>query len=200
MSWIQTFTGKRFYPLYPLKERVMNTEINTFNWGEIALSQVVFIEGAPHATKTAIGEWLEYADPRDAVNKILERNSYIDAHSVAVKLTATDGKNYDTTIYHPIGFLLIVMESGQPKAQAMKQAVAEFVWHFAGPRKMSFKERMELLKFSCAIISELSKTKDAFARTALIAHLRDVYLALGQPMPDVEMIGKDADQLALPGV
>lgn len=178
----------------------MSKEINTFNWGGIALSQVVFIDGAPHPTRAAIGEWLEYEFPAQAMAKILERNPYIDVHSVVVSLTTTDGKNYDTNVYHPIGFLLIVMESGQPKAQAMKQSVAEFVWHFAGPRKMSFKERMELLKFSCAIISELSKTKDAFARTALIAHLREVYLALGQPMPDVVMIGKDADQLALPGV
>lgn len=178
----------------------MNTEISAFNWGGIALSQVVFIDGAPHATNTAIGEWLEYAEPRKAINKILERNTYIDAHSVDVSLTSTDGKNYDTKVYHPIGFLLIVMESGQPKAQDMKQAVAEFVWHFAGPRKMSFKERTELLKLSRTILSDLGKTKDAFVRDALVAHLREVYLALGQPMPDIARLGKNVDQLALPGV
>lgn len=179
----------------------MSKEINAFNWGGIALTETVFIDGAPHPTRAAIGEWLEYADPQKAIDNILTRNPYIESHSIPLRLRGMDGaRDYETTVYHPIGFLLIVMESGQPKAQEMKQAVAEFVWHFAGPRKMSFKERMDLLKFSCAIISELSKTKDAFARTALIAHLREVYLALGQPMPDVVMIGKDADQLALPGV
>lgn len=178
----------------------MSTAINAFNWGDIALSQVVFIDGAPHATRAAIGEWLEYDDPSRAISKIMERNSYIDEHSVVVKLTTTDGKNYDTFVYHPIGFLLIVMESGQPKAQAMKQAVAEFVWHFAGPRKMLFKERTELLKLSRTLYNDLAKTKDAFVRDGLFTHLREVSLALGQPMPDIAKLGKDADQLALPGV
>lgn len=112
-----------------------NTEVTPFHWGDIALSETVFIEGAPHATRFAVGEWLEYADPQNAIDVILGRNPHIKTHSVPVKLTGTDGKKYDTKVYHPIGFLLIVMESGQPKAQQMKQAVAEFVWHFAGPKR-----------------------------------------------------------------
>lgn len=176
------------------------TEVTPFNWGDIALSETVFIDGVPHASRFAIGEWLEYEDPAEGIRKILNRNCYIEEHSVAVKLTATDGKKYDTKVYHPIGFLLIVMESGQPKAQAMKQAVAEFVWHFAGPRKMSFKERTELLKLSRTMVNDLGKTKDAFVRDVLIAHLREVHLALGQPLPDIARLGKDYDQLALPGV
>ncbi|MFA6971630.1 MAG: hypothetical protein WC208_09555 [Gallionella sp.] len=177
-----------------------NTETTPFNWGEIALAETVFIDGAPHATRFAIGDWLEYEDPADGIRKILNRNSYIEEHSVAVKLTATDGKKYDTKVYHPIGFLLIVMESGQPKAQAMKQAVAEFVWHFAGPRKMSFKERTELLKLSRVLLADLGKTKDAFVSEALITHLREVHLTLGQPLPDIARLGKNIDQLVLPGV
>lgn len=82
-------------------------EVTPFHWGEIALSETVFIDGVPHATKTAIGEWLEYAEPRVAVNNILARNSYIEAHSVDINLISTDGKKYDTKVYHPIGFLLI---------------------------------------------------------------------------------------------
>lgn len=178
----------------------MNKEISAFIWGDIALSQVVYIDGIPHATRAAIGEWLEYADPQKAIDNILERNSYIEAHSVPLNLRATDGKNYETFVYHPIGFLLIVMESGQPKAQAMKQAVAEFVWHFAGPRTISFKERTELLKLSRTLFNDLAKTKDAFVRDGLITHLREVQLALGQPMPDIARLGKNIDQLALPGV
>lgn len=177
-----------------------NTETTPFHWGEIALAETVFIDGAPHATRYAIGDWLEYADPQNAMDVILKRNSYIEAHSVPVKLTGTDGKNYDTKVYHPIGFLLIVMESGQPKAQAMKQAVAEFVWHFAGPRKMSFKERTELLKLSRTITNDLGKTKDAFVRDVLLNHLREVHLTMGQPLPDIARLGKNIDQLALPGV
>lgn len=47
--------------------------LQPFQWGDIDLSQVVCISGMPHATRTTIGEWLEYADPRDAINKIIER-------------------------------------------------------------------------------------------------------------------------------
>lgn len=177
-----------------------NTEVTPFHWGDIALAETVFIESAPHATRFAVGEWLEYADPQNAMDVILKRNPYIEAHSVPVKLTGTDGKKYDTLVYHPIGFLLIVMESGQPKAQAMKQAVAEFVWHFAGPRRMSFKERMELLKHGRVLLNNLAKTKDAFERDGLIVQLREVQLALGQPLPDIARLGKNPDQLALPGV
>lgn len=177
-----------------------NTEVTPFHWGGIALSETVFIAGVPHATRFAIGEWLEYDDPIRAISKLLERNPYIDEHSVVVRLTTTDGKKYDTNVYHPIGYLLIVMESGQPKAQAMKQAVAEFVWHFAGPKRMSFKERLDLVKTSCGITGRLAENKDAFVRDVLVSHLREVHLALGQPLPDVARLGKDVDQLALPGV
>lgn len=176
------------------------TEINNFTWGDIALSQVVYVDGIPHATRAAIGEWLEYADPQKAIDNLLDRNSYIEAHSVALKLRGTDGKNYDTFVYHPIGFLLIVMESGQPKAIAMKQAVAEFVWHFAGPRTMSFKERTELLKLSRTLFNDLGRTKDSFIVCGLIAHLQEVHLALGMPLPLLEKLGKDHAQLALPGL
>ena len=176
------------------------TDISNFIWGDIALSQVAYVDGIPHATRAAIGEWLEYADPQKAIDNILARNSYIEAHSVPLNLRGTDGKNYDTFAYHPIGFLLIVMESGQPKAQAMKQAVAEFVWHFAGPRKVNFKERESLLKLRRNLINDLARTKDAFCQQALLADLREVSLACGLPVPDVAFLGKNADQLALPGV
>lgn len=175
----------------------MSQALNRFTWNTIDLSQVVYLDGIPHATRAAIGEWLEYAEPIKAVSKILERNPHIESHSVVVKLTSTDGKNYDTSVYHPIGFLLIVMESGQPKAQAMKVAVAEFVWRFAGPQQLAPKARMELLKMRRTLINDLAKTRDAFARDALLADLRDVSLTLGQPLPAAELLGKDANQLAL---
>lgn len=177
-----------------------SNEITSFTWGGIELSEVVYLDNAPHATRAAIGEWLEYADPQKAVDNILARNSYIEAHSVPLSLRGTDGKKYDTKVYHPIGFLLIVMESGQPKAQAMKQAVAEFVWHFAGPRKMTFKERTELLKLSRTLLNDLVKTKDSFVVQGILTHLREVHLTLGQPLPDLKWLGTDIKQLALPGV
>ncbi|OWY40086.1 hypothetical protein CEK28_04950 [Xenophilus sp. AP218F] len=176
------------------------TQATPFAFGEIELSQTVFIDGVPYATRRAVGEWLEYADPQKAIDKILERNLHIEAHSVPVRLTGTDGKNYETRVYHPIGFLLMVMESGQPKAHEMKAAVAEFVWSFAGPRQLGFRERDSLLRQRRQLVLDLTKLRDAFGRQALMADLRQVSLSLGLPLPDVAWLGKDADQLQLPGL
>jgi len=157
--------------------------VHPFSWGKINLNETVHIENIPHVTRRAVGEWLEYADPQKAIDKILERNSYIDNHSVTVNLTGTDGKNYDTKVYHPIGFLLLVFESGQPKAQAMKQAVAEFVWHFAGPQRLSHKQCMEM----DTQLMRWVKMRDEARTTwqADIAHQRveSFALSLGIPVP-----------------
>lgn len=168
-----------------------------FHWGEIALSQVVDINGIPHATKTAIGEWLEYADPRDAVNKIIERNPYLCRYSTAVKLTAVDGKNRDTEVYHPIGFLLIVMESGQPKAQAMKVAVAEFVWHYVEPPKLSIKERNSYIKEIEQLTERLASTTDAMLYQQRVEALRHYCRIASWPMPNLKLLGTDPKQLSL---
>ena len=168
-----------------------------FSWGQIKLNETIHIDGVPHVTKRAVGEWLEYDDPRKAINKLLERNSYIDDHSVGVNLTSTDGKNYDTKVYHPIGFLLIVMESGQPKAQAMKQAVAEFVWHFAGPQQLSHKQFMEM----DTQLMRWVKMRDEARTTwqADIAHQRVAHYALllGLPVPPREKAFEAIKQPAL---
>lgn len=179
---------------------MQQTQLTPFAHGDIALSEVEFIDGIPHVTRRAIGEWLEYADPQNAIDVILKRNPHLQTYSVPVKLTGTDGKKYDGFLYHPIGFLLIVMESGQPKAHAMKAAVAEFVWRFAGPKHLSFREREALLKLRRTLLLDLGKTRDAFVREALLADLRDVSLAAGQPLPHIAQLGKDAEQLSLQGV
>lgn len=178
----------------------MQTSISTFQFNEISLSQVVHRDGVPHPTRAAIGEWLEYADPQNAVDVILGRNPHIEAWSVPVKLTGTDGKNYDTFVYHPVGFMLIVMESGQPRAKEFKQAVAEFVWHYVKPRDMSLKERTELQKLSRTLLKDLATTTDQFIVDGILSHLRDVHLALGQPLPDIALFGKKINQPALPGI
>lgn len=175
----------------------MKGNISTFVFNEINLNQVVYIDGVPHPTRSAIGEFLEYADPQNAVDVILGRNPHINTWSVPVKLTGTDGKNYDTFVYHPIGFLLIVMESGQPRAHEMKQAVAEFVWRYAGPRNMSFKEETELLKLRRVILADLGKNRDAFVQQALIADLQRISLTIGLPVPDLKFLGTDSKQLVL---
>jgi prophage antirepressor-like protein len=168
-----------------------------YQWGEIALSQVVYIDGIPHITKQAIGEWLEYSEPRKSINKILERNSHIDHYSTDVKLTSVDSKNRDTKVYHPVGFLLIVMESGQPKAIEMKVAVAEFVWQFAGKRDVPMKDRNTYIKEIERLCESLATTRDAMLKKQRIQSLQYFCQLASWPMPDLELLGKDAEQLAL---
>lgn len=176
----------------------MKTEnqLSHFNFEAIDLSEVVHLDGIPHVTRAAIGRWLEYADPQKAIDNIIERNPHLEEHSVALKLGATDGKNYDTYVYHPIGFLLIVMESGQPKAHEKKEAVANFVWNF-NRQPLAPKERMELLKLRRTLINDLARSRDAFAQQALMDDLRRVSQSLGQALPAAELLGKDPKQMAL---
>lgn len=169
----------------------------SFHWGEITLSQVVDINGIPHATKTAIGEWLEYADPRVAINTIVDRNPYLRHYSVDVKLTSTDGKKYDTEVYHPVGFLLIVMESGQPKAQAMKVAVAQFVWHYVEPAEISMRDRNRYISEIERLTERLSVTKDAMLFQQRVEALRHYCRIASWPMPNLSFLGADPKQLSL---
>jgi len=159
-----------------------------FTWGDIELSQTVFIDGVPHATRSAIGNWLEYADSRKHVDKVIERNPHIEHYSTTVNLTAVDGKKRQVSVYHPIGFMLITMESGQPKAQAMKVAVAEFVWHFAGPQQRSFKEIVTLRNQRVNILAKLEKSGNIFVREGLLNDLRAVSLSLGCEVPDALLL------------
>lgn len=169
--------------------------------GDIELSETVMLDGVPHPTRKAIGEWLDYDDPQDGVRKILSRNPHIEAHGTPVNLSGMGGaRTYETKVYHPIGFLLIVMESGQPRAHEMKAAVAEFVWRFAGPRQLSFRESDTLMKRRLVILDRMAKTRDGFVQAALMNDLRDVSLSLGLPVPDVALLGTDARQLAFSGV
>lgn len=102
-----------------------------FHFEELALMETCWITGKPYFTRRAIGEWLEYQGrAQKAVDKIVERNPHIKQFSVAVKLTATDGKKYSTDVYDPIGLQLIVFESNQPKAIQFKVAVAHLVYAY----------------------------------------------------------------------
>jgi prophage antirepressor-like protein len=107
-----------------------STPLQPFRYDAIEMSEACYINGDPHFTRRAIGQWLEYNYPQKAVDKILERNPHINQFSVAVNLTATDGKTYEYRVFNPIGFQLIVFESAQPKAKKYKVAVAKLVWAY----------------------------------------------------------------------
>jgi prophage antirepressor-like protein len=172
-------------------------QITPFSWGEISLTQVAYIDGVPHCTRKAIGEWLEYADGQKAIDNLIARNPHLGDHSVPLSLRGTDGKIYTIEVFHPIGFLLIVMESGQPKAHAMKRAVAEFVWSFAGPKGLTPRLRHDLTRTRIVLLREIEASRDAFVTAALVKTLQDVSLQLGMPLPSMNYLGAGRQQLTL---
>jgi hypothetical protein len=59
-------------------------------------------------TREKLGAALGYANPRDAIARIHARHKErLDARSVVVKLSTTDGKSYDTYVYSIEGALEI---------------------------------------------------------------------------------------------
>lgn len=68
-------------------------------------------------TREQIGQALEYTDPIRAISKLHDRHKLrLDRFSVVTKLTTTDNKNYETTIYNEKGIYEIIRHSKQAKA------------------------------------------------------------------------------------
>lgn len=107
-------------------------DITPFQFQDITLHESCWMGGKPYFTRQSIGEWLGYKQPRSAIKHIIDRNPHIedDRWSVVVNLATTDGKKYDTRVYDPIGFQLIVFRSNQPKAIQYQIAVANLAWAF----------------------------------------------------------------------
>lgn len=173
----------------------------TFEWGDIALSQTLMIDDVPHFTGISIAEWLGYVEPKKAISTLINRNEYLKNYSTVVNMTTVDDKNRSVRVYHPIGFLLIVMESSQPKAKAMKEAVAHFVFHYSeASRKrasMTTSQILALTKTIVSIASQLASTKNAMVYKVLEARLKHLSDMIGDTQPDMTLITKKPDQLAL---
>ena len=103
-----------------------------FQYGQVSLREATQISGTPYFTRRAIGEWLEYDNPQNAINVIVKRNPHISnpEWATGVRLTRVEGGRTVTReieLYNPIGLQLIVFESRQPKAIEYKIAVAKLV-------------------------------------------------------------------------
>lgn len=106
-----------------------------FQYQGVSIQESCWIEGEPYFTGKAIGGFLEYKHPKEAINKIVERNPHINdpRWSTEVSLTSVEGIRKVTRpirIYDPVGLQLIIFESRQPKAISYKIAVANLVWAF----------------------------------------------------------------------
>ncbi len=152
-----------------------------FQYEGMHLQEACFINGEPYFTRRVIGEFLEYTKPQEAIDKIIKRNPYIDdprwsvhpslgcTEGVAVdlKLRSTDGKEYNTRVFNPIGLQLIIFESRQPKAIQYKVAVAHLVYAFMQGRikpKVWSPDRISAIK---QILSE----SHAFKRGKMVKEL-----------------------------
>ncbi len=175
-------------------------DFTTFHRGALDLSETVLIDEVPHITRRAIGELLEYANPQQSIYTLIERNLFVESYSVVISMISADGKNYDTRVYNPIGFLLIAMSSDQPKAIELKIAIAEFVSSYSAFDKMEFKQLDQLRKFYRRTVIELSKTTDTTVRHALINVLHPVCQQLGIPQLFNAQIGHQIHQTDIEAV
>lgn len=76
-------------------------------------------------TREQLGLMLEYAEPNKSIAKIHERNfERLSKWSVFVKMTAPDGKSYETCVYSFMGLLEVCRFSNQKNANA----VIDWAW------------------------------------------------------------------------
>ena len=141
----------------------MESQIATpvsFPYGEIQLSEAVMIHGIPHFTRRAIGEFLGYPDPVNAISTLIERNPYIQKYAATIPLKTRDGRAYKTTVYAPKGLCLLCGEANTKKSTEMlrlifplvgeymwtKEAIAAFIREKTQPLLLFFEKIRKLLK------------------------------------------------------
>lgn len=64
--------------------------------------------------------------------------------------------------------------------------------------RISARERIACSRQISALVERLVRTRDALARAVLLHELRDLCNAVGNPMPDIALLGCDPDQRPLP--
>ncbi|HCU54090.1 MAG TPA: hypothetical protein DIC36_07405 [Gammaproteobacteria bacterium] len=75
---------------------------------------VILHDGDAWLDSETIGKALGYANPRDSILNIFNRNrEELEPYSVTINLMATDGKSYETRIYNEEGTMMICFFSKQ---------------------------------------------------------------------------------------
>ena len=76
-------------------------------------------------TAEEIGRHLGYSNPAEAINRLYQRNqNELKHYTVSVKLTATDGKSYDTRTFSEEGVFIISMLARTNDAKKFRARVA----------------------------------------------------------------------------
>ncbi len=106
-------------------------------------------------TRWQIGTALEYKNPNDAIRNIHSRyRDRLDKFSVALKLSGTDGKQYDTFIYSVKGIYEICRWSRQPKADAFMDWVWDIVEGIrTGELEVSSKSKVRSMEAEARLIN-----------------------------------------------
>jgi len=116
-----------------IQEQTENNII-PFTFEGMALKESCWIEGVPHFTYRAIGEFLEYKEAYNQIRRLVARNPYILRYQTTVNLTVVEGTKNVTRkleVVHPIGMQCIFFESHQPAAIKYKVATASLIWAIA---------------------------------------------------------------------
>jgi len=103
--------------------------------GGVKLQETCWLEGKPYFSRRAIGMWLGYRDPKDAVAHLLRRHRFISEspHRRVVILSTLEGDRQVTRemeVFDPIGLMLIAFKAETPKAIKCQIAAAHLMWAY----------------------------------------------------------------------
>ena len=78
-----------------------------------------------YMTAEQLGECLDYCNPRESINKLVQRNEYLRnaEFSVEVKMTSTDGKRYNTRVFTEDGIYEVTMLAKTERAKEFRARV-----------------------------------------------------------------------------
>lgn len=119
---------------------------------------------------------------------------------MVVNFTTIQGEKETYFINEPALYRLI-FRSNKPKAEEFANWVCEEV--LPAIRKHGFygkvppKDYVAVVKLIAQLTQQIVETKNAFARTTLIKHLRELHNMAGSKMPEIKLIAQEIDQTDL---
>lgn len=117
-----------------------------------------------------------------------------------VNFTTPQG-GQDTYFVNEPALYRLIFRSNKPKAEEFANWVCEEV--LPAIRKHGFygkvpaKDYVAVVKLIAQLTQQIVETKNAFARTTLIKHLRELHNMAGSKMPEIKLIAQDIDQTDL---
>ncbi len=107
----------------------------------------------------------------------------------------------ETIFVNEAGVYKLIFRSNKPLAEQFANWVCEEV--LPAIRRQGFfgtvssTERLKVSRQIAQVVGQLAGTRDAMLHQVLMAELRDLHNLIGRPMPGLELLGKDCDQLPL---